>query len=875
MKLIISLVLFINIGFWCRAQVFDDFSDGDFKENPVWLGNDSLFIVSDSKQLQLDAESSGNAYLSTTYIKDIEIEWHFWIKENFSPSTNNYCDVFLISDDQNLSTANQAYILRFGESGSNDVIRLLYYDNGCIKTICSGSDTFIASSFSTFVKVTYDESDLWKIYIDKNGSGIYELESEGTGYDIKNFNDTIYFGFKCNYTNSNIKRFYFDDIYIGKKIIDSIPPQLISCDIVDDYHIELKFSEAIEDDSALNTENYIIEDLHIHPSNIYYGNDYSTVILEFEEAIKEEIYFTLSIEKIEDYEGNVSEKIKHTFLYYKVKKYDIVLNEIMADPSPPIELPEWEYIELYNVSDYPINLNEWKLTIGNSEYLFDESIEIQAKEYLILCDENAIDEFLVFGLCKDFSSFKVSNTGVNIALFDNKESLISSVDFDVSWHSSSYKEDGGWSLEQIDYDNPCAGKPNWSSSVCGDGGTPGECNSINNNNIIRPDIDYIYPLSNNSIAIHFNQNMNMESLLNTENYFIKEMQTNPKEINTITYKNDYIELIFGQEFQESNLYTLSINNIRNCKDISNENEIETTFGTPVKAEHNDIIINEVLFNPITPGVDYLEIYNRSNKVIDLSKLLIGTIKESFPNPPDTIAKEICSHSRIILPNSYILLSSDNDIVIEQYLNTESQLPISRSQIFIEMVSFPSFSNDEGKIFICNKSREIIDEVYYSDKMHYDLLVETKGVSLERISFDNPSLDKTNWHSASYNVNYGTPGYINSVAVNDIKTTEYEEICIIPEIFSPDGDGFDDICAINYNLNNNGYSLNIKIFNSKGILIKNILENTLVSHSGYAIWDGCNDNNNAVNPGIYIVQVEIFDREGYLKRIKECVVVGTK
>ena len=234
----------------------------------------------------------------------------------------------------------------------------------------------------------------------------------------------------------------------------------------------------------------------------------------------------------------------------------------MADPSPPIELPEWEYIELYNVSDYPINLNEWKLTIGNSEYLFDESIEIQAKEYLILCDENAIDEFLVFGLCKDFSSFKVSNTGVNIALFDNKESLISSVDFDVSWHSSSYKEDGGWSLEQIDYDNPCAGKPNWSSSVCGDGGTPGECNSINNNNIIRPDIDYIYPLSNNSIAIHFNQNMNMESLLNTENYFIKEMQTNPKEINTITYKNDYIELIFGQEFQESNLYTLSINNIR-------------------------------------------------------------------------------------------------------------------------------------------------------------------------------------------------------------------------------------------------------------------------------------------------------------------------
>ena len=876
MKLIISLVLFINIGFWCRAQVFDDFADGDFKENPAWLGDDSLFIVNESKQLQLNASTENNAYLSVAYNKEDDMEWHFWIREKFSPSSNNYCDVYLICDNQDLKTTDQGYLLRFGEAGSEDVIRLLRFRSGDnFINLCGGNDTFIASSFSTFVKVTHDKSNHWKIFIDKEGNGSYKLEAEAFDNDPLIFNDTVYFGFNCNFTSSNSKQFYFDNIYIGAKIIDSIPPELSYCDIIDDNHIELKFSEAIEEKSALNTDNYIIEELNAHPIVVNFGEDHSCIILEFEDAITEEIYHTLTINNIADYEGNVSDKIYHTFLYYKAKAYDIVINEIMADPSPPTELPEWEYIELYNASDYPINLNKWKLAIGNNEYLFDKSIEIQSKEYLILCDENAIDEFLIFGLCKDFCSFKVSNTGVNIALFDNKESLITSVNFDISWHSSSYKKDGGWSLEQIDYYNPCAGKPNWSSSVCGDGGTPGKCNSIKNTNVVMPDLDYVFPLSHNSIAVCYNQNMNMQTISDNENYIVKEKQIHPVEISAIPYVNDYVELVFDQEFEEEGLYTLNIGNVSNCKGLSLEDEIDAIFGMPAEVEISDIIINEILFNPISPCVDYLEIYNRSDKVIDLSELMIGTIKESFPNPPDTILKTISNDGRILLPHSYMLISSDNDMVVSHYWTDDNLAGIDKSLCLVETEEFPSFPNTEGRVIVCNKSRKILDEVYYSEKMHYDLLVETKGVSLERISFENSSLDKTNWHSASYNVNYGTPGYENSMAMNDIEEVADEEVYIIPEIFSPDGDGFDDNCAICYNLNNNGYSLNIKIFNSKGILIKSILENSLVSHSGYAIWDGCNDNNNVVSPGIYIVQVEIFDTEGYVKRIKECVVVATK
>ena len=296
---------------------------------------------------------------------------------------------------------------------------------------------------------------------------------------------------------------------------------------------------------------------------------------------------------------------------------------------------------------------------------------------------------------------------------------------------------------------------------------------------------------------------------------------------------------------------------------------------PSEVSHNDLIINEILFNPISPGVEYLELYNRSDKVIDLKDIMFGTIKQSFPNPPDTALKEICSESRIIIPQSYVLLSTNKEIVIEQYLDADSDTDSDTDTDFIDVESFPSLPNEEGHVIICDKSRVPIDEMKYSDKMHYPLLHITQGVALERISFENSSMDENNWHSASFNVNYGTPGYENSVATNVNDDIEKNIISIIPEIFSPDGDGDDDICSIGYNIEDLGYSLNIKVFNTDGLLIRNLFNNNLVDKEGVVHWDGCDDNNRCVTPGIYIIQAEIFDLKGNVDRRRKVVVVGTR
>lgn len=858
-----SLLLIFGIG---RAQVFEDFNDGDFYENPAWVGSDSLYIINDEKQLQLNAESAGNAWISVAYEKHEEIEWRFWIKEKFSPSSKNFCDVYLYGDAGNTTTNNFSYILRFGESGSDDVIELLRIYNGVTTSLCRGTDTFIASAFSSFVKATYDESMTWNIYTDKDGSGSYKLEASVFDEIFATLDPSTRFGFSCTYTNSNIKQFYFDDIYIGVKIIDSIAPELVNCEIIDDFNLLLNFNEAISENS-LAKENFILENKNVNPKKVSYGNSISALILEFEDEIEEGIHHTLKIKNIEDLEGNISEDIIHKFLHYNAKEYDIVINEIMSDPSPKILLPDWEYVELYNTTDFPINVKDWKFIIGSTEFIINKSIEIQADDYLILCHDNAVDELSKYGRCYPFASFQITNSGTNLTLVDKDDNYISHIDFNISWHDSNYKKDGGWSLEQIDTQNPCAGKSNWGSSICNDGGTPGKSNSIKKDNIIKPKLDYVYPVSNNIIELYFNQNMNIETLQNVKNYFIKEMQIHPDDIYVPTNEKHHVELIFNREFEEGRLYTLNINNVINCKDIPLEKEIDAVFGIPSQTENNDIIINEILFHPISPGVEYVELYNRSDKVIDLSEIMIGTIKESFPNPADTVVKEVISTSRILLPKSYILLSTDSEIVKYQYN--------SNSDDFLDIESLPSLPNEEGHIIICDKSRNIIDEVFYSEKMHYDLLIETQGVSLERISSENPSYDKNNWQSAAYDVNYGTPGYKNSMSTDLIEINNDNEINIAPEVFSPDNDGFDDICNIYYNFDENAYTLNIKIFNSKGMLVNNLLNNSLVNNEGFISWDGTDDNDRLLDPGIYIVQAEIFDLNGFVKRIKKVTVLAIK
>lgn len=71
-----------------KAQITEDFSDGDFINNPTWTGDDSLFKISTysssawsvQPRLQLNATQAGTAHLRfANPIANIDsTEWRFW-----------------------------------------------------------------------------------------------------------------------------------------------------------------------------------------------------------------------------------------------------------------------------------------------------------------------------------------------------------------------------------------------------------------------------------------------------------------------------------------------------------------------------------------------------------------------------------------------------------------------------------------------------------------------------------------------------------------------------------------------------------------------------------------------------------------------------
>src|SRR5574337_268948 len=112
--------LFLSITiFLCsllNAQITDNFSDGDFTNNPTWSGDVSQYTVNASFQLQLNNTIADTSYLSFPSPFINNAEWDFWVRENFAPSDNNNCRIYLVSDVTNLEGPVNGYYIRMGRS---------------------------------------------------------------------------------------------------------------------------------------------------------------------------------------------------------------------------------------------------------------------------------------------------------------------------------------------------------------------------------------------------------------------------------------------------------------------------------------------------------------------------------------------------------------------------------------------------------------------------------------------------------------------------------------------------------------------------------------------------------------------------------------
>jgi hypothetical protein len=548
-----------------------------------------------------------------------------------------------------------------------------------------------------------------------------------------------------------------------------------------------------------------------------------------------------------------------------VNRNDVVIDEIMADPTPQAGLPDAEWIELKNISLYSINLSGWRIVKGAVQSGPFLNYTLQPDSFVIICSGSSATDMSVYGPTISVTSFpSLDNIKDLIYLKSNENKIISAVNYSNEWYKNELKKTGGWTLEMTDPKNACSGYSNWSAAVNIQGGTPGKTNSINalNPDITSPKLIRAFATDSVTLILVFNEPLDSLKSSGAVNFNISDGIGAPIEAMAISPLFDKIQLKSPVQLTVGKIYSIITNSVTDCagNEIASYNTARA--GLSSVADSLNIVINEILFNPASDGVDYVEIYNRSKNIIDLKQLHIAN-----RNSTGVISsiQQLSTESFLIFPEEFIVITENIPAVQTKYLTTNISA-------FVQPANMPSFSDDKGNVIILNAQGKIVDEVSYSDKWHFELITDTEGISLERIDYNAPSA-QANFHSAATSVGYGTPGYKNSQYRIDAQMAG--EISLLPVIFSPDNDGTDDFATINYQFPATGYVASITIFDASGRPVRYLERNALCGVSGSFRWDGLGEKRQQLAQGIYIFFIEIFNSSGKRKQFKKTIVLARR
>ncbi|HCK22098.1 MAG TPA: hypothetical protein DHW15_08060 [Bacteroidetes bacterium] len=852
----------IFLAVWCcwsltgYSQTFsDNFSDGDFSD--VWTGSSTAFLVNGTLQLQLqgDCASGGEDYLSAAVSTSDTATWECRITLGFDPSGSNNARFYLQSDNPDLGASLNGYYVRVGEDGSNDALKL-YRQNGTTSTLLlSGTTGAVAVAPDVRIRVVRTSGDEWRLFADYSGGTDFVLEgfvedpSPASG---------MYMGVYCDYTSTRCDDFYFDDFFAGPLFTDEDPPVLTGGTVLNASQLRIQFGEAVTPASAESESNYSLSGGFGNPLNAQIDADNpSRVVLTFADEFPNGATLTLECSDISDLAGNIAGLQVFEFSYYAVQPLDVLITEIMADPEPVVGLPAEEYLELWNATTLPIDLSGYTIADATSFSGAFPAFVLDPGVYVIITDIDNEDLYTSYGDVIGVDGLpSLNNTGDSLQVWNAEMVLVHQVNYSDSWYRNAIKEDGGYSLEMIDTQNPCQGADNWIASDAAIGGTPGQVNSVaaSNPDEVAPELSSVFPLDPNTLQVVFSEVV-VAGSITLDGFTVNNGIGVPV---SFTFDGERtVALQLATPLAPGVVYVLECSGISDCSGNGISLGSAMEFGIPEPPEANDIVINEILFNPVTGGYDFVELYNRSNKLIDLSGLRLVELDVA----DTTNVLEFCAVSntpRLLLPGQFFILTENIEGIITQYSPPMGML-------FSEDNDMPNFPDDEGIALLETLSFTPIDRLQYNSDWHYALLEDEDGVSLERLNYELPSQDADNWHSAAEAVGFATPGRINSVFSSFTGSAAIFELEY--PVFTPDGDAFRDVLVLSYQMPGVGYTANIQMYDLAGRPVATVASNLLLAESGLLTWDGITDEGEAAPMGIYMIFAEVFNLNGNVERHK--------
>lgn len=746
------------------AQFSDDFSDGDFTDNPPWTGTTHLFAVDNNRLRLMAPPQAGTAWLVTSSSAIEDATWECWVRLDFNPSSSNYVRVYLSSSSHDLSGPLNGYYVMIGDAA--DEVSL-YRQTGTSRTkIIDGLDGRVnVDPVVLKIRVTRSRDGLWQLFTDVGLTGNYTLEGEVTDTQHRS---SSWFGIFCNYTSTRSTLFYFDDFVVTGE--PYVPPP---------------------------------------PSSFK----------------------------------------------------QVIFTELLPDPIPPLQLPEAEFVELFNRSAQTVNLENWRFSDAQGTAVLPR-FELEPGRYVILTSTAAAALFQVFGPVIALPSFPtLNNSGDRLTLRDAYDNLIDQVNYTDRWYRDDDKRNGGWTLELIDTENICAEQSNWAASEDPTGGTPGRRNSIagSNPDLTGPRLLSAFPLQPTQLQVTFNEKMQTE--LPEADAFSITPHIPVADVLQGPTPQEWI-LTLGAAIQPGISYRLTVSRVRDCSgNLIDEQLHSTIFGWPETPAAGDVVVNEILFNPRPYGVDFVEVYNRSEKFINLKNWRVGNYRDdAFINP-----QPIADNNLLLPPHQVMAFTTDPLTILSHY-------PSSARGNITQVSKLPSFPDDAGSVCVIMPDNNISDYFLYDKSYHSVFLRDKEGVSLERIDVDSETNNPHNWKSASSTAGFATPGLLNSQARQGAFLSG--EVTVHPEIFVPIY-GQPNFTEIRYAFDSGGKMVNVKILDQQGREIKQLASNELIGTQGFFRWDGDRSDGSQAMPGYYLVWFEAFDGTGRTISFRRRVVIAAR
>lgn len=860
------LLLCFVLGWPLAAQFTDDFSAPALADH--WLGDVDRFTINGG-QLQLNGLSIPNdtaaIYVLAPTSTAEETTWSLTLRCDFAPSTSNFTSIYLATDQPPLpgATLNGYYLKVGGISGNDDALQLFRQDGTASTLLLSGTLGAVANDPVT-VSVLVRRTPAGEWFLEADYAGGEDYNPEGSVVDATHTMGQ-YFGLLCRYTSTRRTAFFFDNVSVGPIVVDTDVPVALSAAALSANGITVQFNEPLADASVATPANFSLNNgIGTAQTAAFVGADRSRVALTFASPLANLTDYLLTITDATDLAGNVAAVQTLAFSYFLPETPrigDLIITEILPDPTPVVGLPDAEFVEIFNTSNKVLELGGVTLSTGSSPRVINSYV-LLPQAYVVLCGSGVAAQFAAFGEVATLSSFPtLTNGGSDLILANAQGEILTALRYDLTWYQDNLKADGGYSMELIDpaLPNDCPG--NWRASLATAGGTPGQPNSVlgATTDATAPNALTAYADNATTVSVTFDDVL--DRVADVLDLFTISPAIGISDA-LLSADGRQITLFLGEPLAENTVYEVLVAaGITDCLGNATTDAVRIQVGLAVVPQVGDLIINEVLFNPVTGGSDYLELHNPTPKIINLRGLRMRNDLLTSGTTSATFDRDY-----IVLPGGYVVLTPDRLNVLANYTVPNPGALLQNT--------LPSMADKDGNITILNPALEVLDALTYSETWHSALLSDKNGVSLERLRADAPTQSRGNWFSAATSAGYGTPTAPNSQGRQDIPQPEEGTFFQLVEgKISPNGDGFQDVLELSYTTDRAGYVAQWRIFDAQGRPVAQTNKLELLAGAGTVTWDGTTTDGRRARIGIYVLMVELFTPQGETLKEKHPFVVA--